>query len=624
MIKDIYKQEIDEILSLFKTKNFLNAKIKIENLIKTYPNDMFLENMHGVFQLNCNNLKDAIFVFNKLIKKYPNNAVAHYNLGLCYEKEKLYDEAREHLLFAIDLNNDYFEAFNVLGIVHAKTFQKDYAIKCLEKAFEINPNYIPTIKNLAEVYSSNSNPGKAIKIIENKIKIINDLPFAYEILGRSYCALREHKKGLDFFEKSIELKFDIKVCIGYLFFSSYFKDFERKKYFDLALKLRHFLLNKNINLKFEYKVKEKLEENPLKIGFVANCFREHAVTFQILGVLNYLYNEKEVKLYAYNNNCYSDLFTEKLKKNFHFWRDIHAYTNQDALRLIREDNLDILIDLEGHSGGTRHELFINRAAPIQITWCGFLDSVGFPEMDYMIADPYVITKEQEKNYSEKIIYMPNVWSTLDTSLINLPLNKITEQINQKFILFGSPASPLKINNNVLLLWATILNKTQNTKIIFSNISYKDLDTKNSILSFLLNQQIDEQRIIFKIPASRDEFLKNLAEFDMVLDTFPYSGGTNNLESAWLEIPVLTIEGNNFLSRCGSSVNMNLGMEDWIAKNNDEYIEKAVLFSSNKKILSDYKKKLANEKNSNKIFNNRLFAKDLLNIFKDLKHKKNYL
>ena len=624
MIKDIYKQEINEILSLFKTKNFLNAKIKIENLIKTYPNDMFLENMYGVFLLNCNNLKDAIFVFNKLIKKYPNNAVAYYNLGLCYEKEKLYDKAREHLLFAIDLNNDYFEAFNVLGIVHAKTFQKNYAIKCLEKAFEINPNYIPTIKNLAEVYSSNSNPGKAIKIIENKIKIINDLPFAYEILGRSYCSLREHKKGLDFFEKSIELKFDIEVCISYLFFSSYFKDFERKKYFDLALKLRHFLLNKNINLKFEYKVKEKLEENPLKIGFVANCFREHAVTFQILGVLNYLYNENEVKLYAYNNNCYSDLFTEKLKKNFHLWRDIHAYTNQDALRLIREDNLDILIDLEGHSGGTRHELFINRAAPIQITWCGFLDSVGFPEMDYMIADPYVITKEQEKNYSEKIIYMPNVWSTLDTSLINLPLNKITDQINQKFILFGSPASPLKINNKVLLLWATILNKTQNTKIIFSNISYKDLDTKNSILSFLSNQQIDEQRIIFKIPESRDEFLKNLAEFDMVLDTFPYSGGTNNLESAWLEIPVLTMEGNNFLSRCGGSVNMNLGMEDWIAKNNDEYIEKAVLFSSNKKILSDYKKKLANEKSANKIFNNRLFAKDLLNIFKNLKYKKNYL
>jgi protein O-GlcNAc transferase len=624
MIKDIYKQEINEILSFFKTKNFLNAKIKIENLIKTYPNDMFLENMYGVFLLNCNNLKDAIFVFNKLIKKYPNNAVAYYNLGLCYEKEKLYDEAREHLLFAIDLNNNYFEAFNVLGIVHAKTFQKDYAIKCLEKAFEINQNYIPAIKNLAEVYSSNSNPGKAIKIIENKIKIINDLPFAYEILGRSYCSLREHKKGLDFFEKSIELKFDINVCIGYLFFSSYFIDFERKKYFDLALKLRHFLLNKNINLKFEYKVKEKLEENPLKIGFVANCFREHAVAYQILGVLNYLYNEKEVKLYAYNNNYYSDSFTDKLKKNFHFWRDIYTYPNQDALRLIREDNLDILIDLEGHSGGTRHELFINRAAPIQITWCGFLDSVGFPEMDYMIADPYVITKEQEKNYSEKIIYMPNVWSTLDTSLINLPLNKITDQINQKFILFGSPASPLKINNKVLLLWATILNKTQNTKIIFSNISYKDLDVKNSILSFLSNQQIDEQRIIFKIPASRDEFLKNLAEFDMVLDTFPYSGGTNNLESAWLEIPVLTMEGNNFLSRCGSSVNMNLGMEDWIAKNNDEYIEKAVLFSSNKKILSDYKKKLANEKSANKIFNNKLFAKDLLNIFKDLKYKKNYL
>jgi protein O-GlcNAc transferase len=624
MIKDVYKKEINEIISLFKAKNFLKAKIKIENLIKTYPNDMFLENMYGVFLLNYNNVKDAIFVFNKLIKKYPNNAVAYYNLGICYEKEKLYDEARKHLLFAIDLNNDYFEAFNILGVVHAKTFKKNYAIKCLEKAFEINPNYIPAIRNLALAYNLNKNPGKAIKLIENKIKIINDLPFVYHILGRSYCGLREHKKGLDFFEKSIELKFDIEVCTVYLFNSSYFKDFEKKKYFDLTSKLRNFLLNKNINLKSEYKVKEKPNENHLKIGFISSSFREHAITYQILGVLNYLFNEKEVKLYAYNNNYNSDLFTDKLKENFHFWKDIFAYTNQDALRLIREDNLDILIDLEGHSDGKRYELFVNRAAPIQITWCGFLNSVGFPEIDYMIADPHVITKEQEKNYSEKIIYMPYIWSTIDTSLINLPTNKTIDWINKKFILFGSPASPGKINNELLLLWATILNKTQNTKIIFSNEAYKDLDIKNSILSFLLNQQIDKQRIIFKIPEGRGEFLKNLAELDIVLDTFPYSGGTNNLESAYLEIPILTMEGNNFISRCGSSINMNLGMEEWIAKNNEEYIEKAIFFSSNRKILSDYKKKLINEKSENKIFNNKLFAQDLLNILKGLKYKKKNL
>ena len=172
------------------------------------------------------------------------------------------------------------------------------------------------------------------------------------------------------------------------------------------------------------------------------------------------------------------------------------------------------------------------------------------------------------------------------------------------------------------MWATILNKTKNTKIIFSNKAYKDLDTKNSILSFLLNQQIDKQRIIFKIPEGRGEFLKNLAELDIVLDTFPYSGGTNNLESAYLEIPILTMEGNNFLSRCGSSINMNLGMEEWIAKNNEEYIDKAIFFSSNRKILSDYKKKLINEKSENKIFNNKLFAQDLLDILKDLKYKKN--
>ena len=153
MIKDVYKQEVNDILSLFPKKNTLIIKAKLQNLIKKHPNDMFLENLYGIFLLNFENLKEAIQIFDNLIKKYPNNSVAHYNLALCYEKNKHYDKVRKHLLVAIDLNNNYFEAFNLLGIVHAHTYNKIYAVKCFEKALEINKNYAPAIKNLASIYN---------------------------------------------------------------------------------------------------------------------------------------------------------------------------------------------------------------------------------------------------------------------------------------------------------------------------------------------------------------------------------------------------------------------------------------------------------------------------------------
>jgi len=167
-------------------------------------------------------------------------------------------------------------------------------------------------------------------------------------------------------------------------------------------------------------------------------------------------------------------------------------------------------------------------------------------------------------------------------------------------------------------------ETNNTKLVLSNQIYKDLDLKNLILSFFINKKIDHERIIFKIPSNRNNFLENIAQFDIMLDTFPYSGGTTSLEAAWLGCPILTMEGNSFLSRCGTSVNINLGMSEWIAKNEDEYFRKAVLFSSNSKILSNYKKKLIKNRDTNQIFDNKLFSQDLLKIFKNFKYSSNLL
>ena len=127
----------------------------------------------------------------------------------------------------------------------------------------------------------------------------------------------------------------------------------------------------------------------------------------------------------------------------------------------------------------------------------------------------------------------------------------------------------------------------------------------------------KELIIFNVPKDRNDFLKKFYDIDIILDTFPYSGGTTNLEAAWMGVPTLTMKGNTFLSKCGESININLGMKNWIAMNEEDYCNKALLFSSSIKDLEDYRSKLLYEKNTNKIFDNKEFADNLLKLFKDL-------
>ena len=718
MIKESYRKEIIEVISLINKKNLLKAKSQIEILLTKYPDDSFLENIYGNIFLNLEDIESAINIFQSLIKKDSGHAVAYFNLASCYYKKKLADEVIKNLLIAIQKNNNYYEAYfelgrifrekeifdksifyyqkaikidpaqaksyigmglsysangnfieakknyiiamsinpndqsifynlanlnfltfnleeainnikkcisldqnnfealNFLGALYAKKNQLSSAESYFQKSLDINPKFVPAIKNLINSYISQNFFKEAIKLLENNSIYIKDLSYEYSVLGGIYFRLLDQKKGLYFLEKSLEIKFTENACRLYLFFSSYIKNFDKKKYLSLASQLRDFL-KKDLHDNGFRKIKKISKNTKVKVGFLNSCFREHAVTLQIMGVLEHLSAKSDdIELIAYNDSGYVDKFTEKFKNTFHLWRNIYSYKDKQALDLIRDDKLDIMVDLQGHSEVTRYALLIQRCAPIQITWCGFLNSIGFPEIDYLIADPYVINKSEESYYSEKIIYMPNIWSTLDTRLINFQAVPSPVKKNN-FITFGSVANPMKINDDVLMLWSKILKEKNNAKLILSYKDYSVLEIQEKILSFFTSKSILKERIIFNVPKDRNDFLKKFYDIDIILDTFPYSGGTTNLEAAWMGVPTLTMKGNSFLSKCGESININLGMKNWIAMDEQDYFNKALLFSSSIKDLEDYRSKLLYEKNTNKIFDNKEFADNLLKLFKDL-------
>jgi predicted O-linked N-acetylglucosamine transferase (SPINDLY family) len=263
-------------------------------------------------------------------------------------------------------------------------------------------------------------------------------------------------------------------------------------------------------------------------------------------------------------------------------------------------------------------VLIAKPAPIQISWCGYLQSLGIPEIDYIISDPHCIPQDLDRLYSEKILKLPNIWSQLCLRKIsNHPL-KNTPALKNNYITFGSFNHDKKINIKVIETWSRILNLLPNSKLIIFLGKTLDSYSLNELKNIFFQNKVNETQLVInshKMP--RDQLLECYNQIDISLDTFPYSGGTTSLESIVMCVPIITLVGSLFLSRTGYSVNMNAGLKEWCCKNEEEYINKAIYFSNNIKKLNEVRVNLYNNRLNNPAFNNKIFAQNFITILEQV-------
>jgi predicted O-linked N-acetylglucosamine transferase (SPINDLY family) len=366
-----------------------------------------------------------------------------------------------------------------------------------------------------------------------------------------------------------------------------------------------------INKFRKYECNLKLQKR-IKLGFVSHDFRDHVIMYQIFDVLKELYKKNEYIIYGYYNHQTEDNITSEVKKYFHFWLNISKMNDSEATNRIRSDEICILFDLSGYTMGNKIGIFIQRAAPIQISWAGYLNSTGLNNMDYIIADSNVVPTNSKNIFVEKIIKMPNVWTTLsELGMPNLSeVSAITPAIHNKYLTLGCFSNIHKINNEVIDLIIKILKNIKNSKFIFQSEFFEDLHYKNYFSNIFTENRIEKERLEFLGYLKRDKFLLKYNIVDAILDTFPYGGGTTSLEASWMCVPILTKEGDTFLSRCGLSINFNLGLSEMVYKNKDECINKIKNFNNDYKKLQLIKDKLVKNKKLHSLFDSKKFANDL--------------
>jgi predicted O-linked N-acetylglucosamine transferase (SPINDLY family) len=350
---------------------------------------------------------------------------------------------------------------------------------------------------------------------------------------------------------------------------------------------------------------------------VSGDFREHAVSYQITGLIRELRKFHDLKLFAYYNNSYEDNKTKELKSYFHKFENIFNMNDDELINKIVDDRVNILIDLSGYSSLNRLSVFTAKPAPLQITALGFLKTTGLEEVDYILLDENILIDEDD--FKEKVLKIKEIWSTLDTTNICFKTEELPQKIN-KYITFGAFNNFNKLNEKTLKLWSEILRNVPESKILFNNYSYEDSKVRDFLYSVFKKNNVNKDKILIENGGNREKILKDYNKIDILLDTYPYGGGTTSLEAAWMCVPILTISGKSFVSRGATSVNQSLGMSEWNCNNDNDYLEKAIKFSNDVNLLKKIKFELIVKRKNNKIFDNAFYAKNFYSLIREVWNK----
>jgi len=606
----VFEKKINEIIQNYNLGNFLKAGNLAKSLLIRNVNNYQLCNIYGSILRRLNKTEGAISYFQKSIHIKSDFFDAHFNLLQLFYDLKKYDEAIIQSKECLKINPESKGTFLTLGNSYNHLNQVKESEKNFREILKINSEDSDAYYSLGNLYKKEADYEKAIDNYKLAIKFNNNYFAAYNNLGSLYQEIGKFDLAISNFKSVIKINPNFPGSYqNYLFCLNFSKHFDLNLYFKLAQQFKKNLPKIDLD-KIHQFPKIKRIDNKIRIGFVSGDFGNHPVSHYLLDTINHI-SEEKFELIAYSNSNRMDEITLELKKRFNVWRKINHLNDTEVINLVRKDSVDILFDLSGHTAKNRLSIFVNKAAPVQVTWCGYNASTGLKEIDYIIADPHVVPLSDQKYFTEKIFQLPNTFQCISIN-DDIKIDHSSYQ-NKRDIVFGSFNNLSKINDGVIYVWSEILKKVENSKLF---LKAKQLDNSSIVENVKKKFQkngINTEKIITEGRSkTRKEMLTKYNQIDIALDPFPYSGITTSLEANWMGVPLLTKKGNNFYSRIGTSINKNLDMEDWIANNEKDYILKAISKALDLKKLFQTKKELRNKFLKSPLSNTKQYAKHFEN------------
>jgi predicted O-linked N-acetylglucosamine transferase (SPINDLY family) len=593
--------------------NSLMRKGRLDEAVASYRRAIALK--PDYFAAYCNlaaalknqgHLDESIAAANRAIQLNPNSAEAHNNLGNALEKKGEFGLAIAAFGQAAQLNpNDGGAYCNLGGLMNA-IGRVDQAIPLCRRAVQLQPDRAEAHNNLGIALMNDGQLDEAGAALQRAVQLKPDYAEAIGNLGAVLKEKGQLEQAIAAFRRAIEISAANAVIHSNFLYTLYFDT--RCGEAELLAQLRGWAERHAHPLKPLIRPHEN-DRDPnrrLRIGYVSPDFNAHPVGRFILPVLA-SHDHRQFEIYCYASVQKPDVFTPRIQRHADVWRDIRILSDEEAAKLIRDDHIDVLIDLTMHMARNRMLLFARKPAPVQATYLAYAGTTGLDTIDYRITDPHLDPPgSSDEYYTERSIRLPQSYWCYEPPIRSLEMTPLPF-VTKGFITFGCLNNFCKISAGVLQTWCGILTAVPNSRLLLHAAAGNHRDTVRQKLS---DSGIDPNRLSFMDKLPLPQYMRQYHNVDVGLDPYPYVGGTTTCDALWMGVPVVTLRGQTAVGRGGASILSNVGLTEFIAENPEQYLSIAVGLAGDLPKLGELRSSLRTRIERSPLMNARQFAADI--------------
>ena len=531
-------------------------------------------------------LAAAIAEYRTAIALRPDFADAHMNLGTALTDERRLDEAIAEFATALRLKPESADTHYNLGNALRFSGQQDESLAAYRRALDLRPGFVGALNNMGSIFRDRGDVEEALATYR---LILQSAPG--EVKVHSNVLLTLH-------------------CVADADPAEIFA--EHRRWDEAHAQPLAQLIIPHTN--------DPQPERRLRIGYVSPDFREHSVAYFLENLLAH-HDPAQVETFCYEDVTRPDAFTERLRGIAGHWRKIRGLSDAEAAEIIRDDRIDILVDLAGHTADNRIPIFAHKPAPVQINWLGYCGTTGMRAMDFRLtdalADPPGTT---EHLHTETLIRLPHcAWCFRPSG--DAPSHSAPPAVTAGHITFGSFNAMPKITDAMLAVWSRILREVPGSRLLLKNLGLGGTEVKTRVRARLERAGIAPER--FALRGNTPSVAGHLAlygEVDIALDTFPYHGTTTTCEALWMGVPVVSLAGKTHASRVGVSLLTNAGLPELLAMSEEQYIQLAVSLAKDLPRLTHLRGALREQMKNSHLMDAPRFARDVEQAYRDVWRK----
>lgn len=542
----------------------------------------------GAILMGMGRKEEAEASCRRAIEIEPDFAQAQSNLAVILLDRGKLDEAEASGRRAVQIDPDYAQAHNNLGTILQNLGRRDEAEECHKRALQLRPDYTEAYSNLGVTLRETGRLVEAEAYLRKAIALKPEYADAHLNLGAVLKDVGDLVGAEASYRRALQYKPESDIAYSNLLFCR-----SHNSSVDAATL---FAEHRGFGERFESLYINKRKSHPnsrdperrLHVGFVSGDLRNHAMAYFIEPIFKHLAGHAQIVMHAYSAHSIEDDITQRMRGYFAHWNVVYSFTDTALEEKIRADQIDILIDLSGHTAKNRLLTFARKPAPLQASWMGYPGTTGMRSMDYYFSDRNLLPPGQfDDQFTEKLVHLPASAPFLPSQDAP-PVNGLPALTNG-YVTFGSFNRTSKISRSVVAVWAQILRALPDSRMVMGGMP--EAGKYDNLIDWFVAEGIAQERLDFYPRSNMEDYLKLHHKVDICFDTFPYNGGTTTMHSIWMGVPTLTFAGSTVAGRTGAGVLSHAGLQEFIAYDENEFVQKGIHWAGEIQALAEIRANL---------------------------------